>query len=188
MLFTIRELIDLVIMVFAIGYIFSTFVKKRPHEGYDPLTYYGKSSFWEDLKHGIIVAAPAIVLHELSHKFVAMAFGIEATLHAPITWYIIVIIMRLLNFPFLFFVGGYVSHAALPPLESFIVSISGPMMNLFLYLMLLGVIRFKLVKRKHYDLVIMAGRLNLFLFLFNLIPLPGFDGYSAIVNLIKLFF
>ena len=43
MLFTLRELIDLVIMTFAIGYIFSTFIKRRPTRGYDPLTYFKKN-------------------------------------------------------------------------------------------------------------------------------------------------
>ncbi len=186
MLFTINELIDLVIMVLAIGYIFSSYFKREPTEGYDPLVYYKKSSFFEDLKQGIIVAAPAIVLHELMHKFVAMGFGVQATLHAPLGWYVIVVVMRLLNFPLLFFVGGYVTHPIMPPLQSSIVSLAGPFTNLLLYLICLAIVRFKIVERKHYNIIGMAGKLNLFLFAFNLIPLPGFDGYNAIMDLIRL--
>lgn len=186
MLFSISELIDLVIMVLAIGYIFSSYFKREPTEGYDPLTYYRKNTFLEDLKHGIIVAAPAIVLHELMHKFVAMSFGVQATLHAPLGWYAIVVIMKLLNFPLLFFVGGYVTHPPMPALQSAIVSLAGPITNLLLYLGCLGLVRFKLANRKYYRIIDMAGKLNLFLFLFNLIPLPGFDGYSAVLNLIRL--
>jgi Zn-dependent protease len=192
MLFTIQEFIDLVIMTLAIGYIFSKFFKRNPTEGYDPLTYYKNNAFLEDLKQGVIVAAPAIVLHELSHKFVAMALGATAVLHAPdlfgipYGWYVLVIVMQLLNFPLFFFVGGYVTHSALLPLPSVFVALAGPLMNLMLYLLCIGFIRFKLVNKKHYNLVVMAGRLNMFLFIFNLIPIPGFDGYNAVMGLIRL--
>ena len=97
-MFTINELIDLVIMTVAIGYIFSTFIKRQPTTGYDPIAYFKQNQIIEDIKFGIIIAAPAIVFHELAHKFVAMAFGAAAILHAPLGWYAAVIIMRLLNF------------------------------------------------------------------------------------------
>jgi Zn-dependent protease len=193
MLFTIQEIIDLVIMIFATGYIFSSFVKRQPHEGYDPLTYYGKSSFVEDLKYGIIIAAPAIVLHELAHKFMAMAFGVQATLHAPelmgipYGWYILIIVMQALKVPLLFFVGGYVEHRVLPPFQSIFVSLAGPLTNLLIFFVCMGLVRYKIVNRKHYHIIGMASKLNLFLFVFNLIPFPGFDGFNAIMGLIRLF-
>jgi Zn-dependent protease len=192
MFFTLGEFIDLVVMVFAIGYIFSYYFKREPADGYDPLTYYAKNTFIEDLKHGIIVAAPAIVLHELMHKFVAMAFGATAVLHAPSLmgipygWYILVIIMQALKFPLFFFVGGYVTHSAMAPIPSALVSLAGPFTNLILYLLCLGLIKYKLVNRKYYNILTMAGKLNMFLFVFNLIPLPGFDGYNAVMSLIRL--
>ena len=61
MFITIDEIIAIVVMTFAIGYIFSTFIKRAPTEGYDPRTYYDKNPFWEDLKFGAMVAAPAVV-------------------------------------------------------------------------------------------------------------------------------
>ncbi len=188
MLFTIGELIDLVIMVFAIGYIFSTFIKKEPTEGYDPLTYYKKSTFFEDIKYATIIAAPAVVLHELAHKFVAMSFGATAILHAPIEWYVLAIIMRILKFPLFFLVGGYVAHTALPPLESAVVSIAGPLTNLILYGTCIVLVRFKLIHRKHYNTIGIIGKLNLFLFIFNILPLPGFDGFNFISSLMRFFF
>ena len=186
MFFTISEIIDLILMILAIGYIFSTFIKREPTEGYDPLTYYKKNTFFEDLKYGIIIAAPAIVLHELAHKFVAMAFGAIAILHAPLSLYIIVIVMRLLNFPLLFFVGGYVEHTLLPPLPSALVSVSGPLTNLILYLLCQGIVKFKLIHRKNYKMLGIIAKLNLFLFVFNMIPFPGFDGYNFVSELLKL--
>ncbi len=188
MLFTLSELIDLVIMIVAIGYIFSTLIRREPLEGYDPLTYFRRNSLMEDIKHGALIAAPAIVFHELAHKFVAMAFGATAVLHAPLGWYAAVIIMRLLNFPLFFFVGGYVTHTPLPPLESAIVSLSGPLVNLILYLVCVALPRFNIVHRKYYKLLGAAGKINLFLALFNIIPLPGFDGFNAMLALLHLFF
>ncbi|MBN2368716.1 hypothetical protein JXC34_06865 [Candidatus Woesearchaeota archaeon] len=188
MFFTINEIIDVVIMTLAIGYIFSTFIKRAPRGGYDPLLHYSKNRMVEDTKQGIVIAAPAIVLHELAHKFVAMAFGATAVLHAPIGWYVAVVVMRMLNFPFLFFVGGYVTHTPLPPLESALVAISGPLMNLMLFILSKLFISLRLIGRRNYFIADATAKLNLFLFVFNLIPIPGFDGFNFVSNIMRLFF
>jgi len=59
-LITISEVIDIVVMTIAIGYIFSRFFRREPQEDYDPLTYYKKNTLLEDIKYGAIIAAPAI--------------------------------------------------------------------------------------------------------------------------------
>lgn len=187
MFITINEIIDILIMTFAIGYIFSSFTKRQPLEGYEPLDYYKKNQLWESIKIGIIIAAPAVVFHELAHKFVAMSYGVEAVLHAPLTLYIIVILMKMMNFPLLFFIGGYVSHAPLSYLPSAIVAFAGPFTNLILFLLCRSLIKFKIIHRKYYNLAYSAGQLNLFLFGFNMIPIPGFDGYSFFTNLWNFF-
>jgi len=170
MFIAFSEIIDIVIMAFAIGYIFSDFFRREPTEGYDPVAYYNKSSMWEDVKYASLIAAPAVVLHELSHKFVAMAFGASATLHAPYGMYAIVILLKFLRFPLLFFVGGYVSHTPLPALESAAVAIAGPLINLLIWLGSILVIKNKLVKRKYYRTIGLMGKLNMFLFIFNILP------------------
>jgi len=187
MLFTLNELFDLTIMIIAIGYIFSGFIKREP-KVHDPFAYYQKSSIIEDIKFGAMIAGPAIVLHELAHKFVAMGFGAVAILHAPINWYIMVIIMRLLNFPFMFFVGGYVTHTPLPPLESSLVSIAGPLTNLILYGLCQLIVNKNLVNKKHHKTILISGKINLFLAAFNMIPLPGFDGFNFFYSIIKFIF
>jgi len=171
----------------AIGYIFSTFIRRKPQEGYDPLKYFNRPSLWDDIKYSAAIAAPAIVLHELAHKFVAIAFGATATVHAPLEWYIPVIIMRLLNFPLFFFVGGYTQiNSYLPPLQSAIVSLAGPLMNLILYVTCTLLVRYKVVHRKYYNMIAISGRLNLFLMIFNMIPFPGFDGFGVVSELYKI--
>ena len=187
MFITPREIIDIVLMTLAIGYIFSTFIKRQPAEDYDPLKFYKKNPFLEDLKFGAMIAAPAVVLHELAHKFVAMSFGAVATLHAPLGWYAVIIILRLLNFPLLFFVGGYVTHSGLPALQSSLVSVAGPLTNIILYGVFLSIIKFKLVHRKYYRALAISAKLNLFLAVFNMIPIPGFDGYNFFRALLVYF-
>ena len=188
MFISIGEIIDIVIMTFVIGYIFSDFFRREPLEGYDPLKYYQKPPLLENIKFAAMIAAPAVVFHELSHKFVAMGFGATATLHAPYGMYAIVILLKLMRFPLLFFVGGYVSHTALPALQSSLVAIAGPLTNLLLWLACLSVVKYKLIDRKYYKIIVPMGKINMFLFLFNMIPIPGFDGYHFFASLFRAFF
>ena len=192
-LITFGEIIDIVVMTIAIGYIFSRFFRREPKEGYDPLTYYKKNTLVEDIKFGAMIAAPAVVLHELAHKFVAMGFGASATLHAPGLFgipygmYLLVILLIHLNFPIIFFVGGYVSHGFLPPLQSSLVAFAGPFTNLLLWLAGMSLIKYKLIDRKYYRTIGLMAKLNLFFFIFNMIPIPGFDGFHVFRGLIQAF-
>src|SRR3989338_4841372 len=187
MVFSLQELIDLVVMTFAIGYIFSDFFKKEPEGDYDPLTYYNKPALWQSIKAGSIIAAPAVVLHELAHKFVAIGFGAQATVQAPYFWYAIVVVLKLMHFPLLFFVGGIVSHTPLPALQSAMVSLSGPLTNLLIWLACLAIVHFRLSKRKYFSYLVPIGRLKMVLFIFNILPLPGFDGFNFLTSLIRAF-
>lgn len=190
---TSGEIIDLFVITIAIGYIFSKLFHRQPTEDYDPLKFYQKNSIIEDIKYGAIIAAPAVILHEFAHKFVAMAFGATATLHAPdlfgipYGWYILIIILIHMNFPIVFLIGAYVSHTALPPLQSALVSISGPLANLLIWLGCKIAIKNKWIHRKHYRTVGLMAKLNMFLFVFNILPLPGFDGWNFLNALMHLF-
>ena len=193
-LFTFGEILDIFVMTVAIGYIFSKFFRRTPQEGYDPLTYYKKNALWEDIKYGAIIAAPAVVLHELAHKFAAIGFGASATIHAPPLFgipygmYLLVIVLIHINFPILFFVGGYVIHSALPPLASSLVAFAGPFVNLLLWIAGMSLIKYKLVDRKYYTTIGLMTKLNMFFFIFNILPIPGFDGSKVFTGLIQTFF
>jgi Zn-dependent protease len=184
---TLIELIDIIIMTFAIGYIFSDFFKRQPLEGYDPLKYYQKSQFFENIKFAAMIAAPAVVLHELAHKFVAVSFGATATLHAPYTMYAIVILLKLMRFPLLFFVGGYVTHTPLPALQSSLVAVAGPLTNLILWVTSILIVKHNLIDKKYYKIIVPMGKINMFLFIFNMLPIPGFDGYHFFSSIFQAF-
>ena len=183
---TIREIIDIIIMAFAIGYIFSGFFRRQPHEGYDPIKYFSKSLRWENIKFATMIAAPAVVLHELAHKFVAMYFGAIAILKAPYLMYAVVIALRAMNFPIIFFVGGYVAHTPLPAFPSALVAVAGPLTNFIIWYLTRLAVRFNVLKKYHRILVPM-GKLNLFLGIFNMLPLPGFDGFNFFQGLFRTF-
>jgi Zn-dependent protease len=188
MIISLAEIIDIFIMTFAIGYIFSDYFKREPLEGYDPLKFYRKSPLIENIKFAAMITAPAVVFHELAHKFVALSFGATATLHAPYGMYAIVILLKMMRFPLLFFVGGYVSHTPLPALQSALVSVAGPLTNLILWLAAIAVVKYSLVNRKYYKIIVPMGKINMFLCIFNMLPLPGFDGFHFISSIFQAFF
>ncbi|MBW2983573.1 hypothetical protein KY361_00480 [Candidatus Woesearchaeota archaeon] len=183
---TPMEIIDIIIMTFAIGYIFSGFFKRTPHEGYDPIKYFSKSLGWENIKFAAMIAAPAVILHELAHKFVAMSYGAIAVLKAPYLMYAIVIALRAMNFPLIFFVGGYVAHTPLPALPSAWIALAGPLTNFMIW----GLIRLAVknnVLKKYHNILVPMGKLNLFLAVFNMLPIPGFDGFHFFQGLFRAF-
>jgi len=182
------EVIDMIIMSLAIGYIFSGILKKPVPEDYDPLVHYQKkSSNWENVKFAALAAGPAVVFHELSHKFVAMFFGAKAVLYAPYGFYALVILLKAVGFPFLFFVGGFVRHTPLPALPSALVALSGPLINFTLWFLAIRLVKMKKIPNKYLPYVVPFARINLFLGIFNMIPLPGFDGFNVIRGIFRLF-
>ncbi|MBI5390425.1 hypothetical protein HZB02_02980 [Candidatus Woesearchaeota archaeon] len=189
MFLSFQELFDIVLMTFAIGFIFSRLFQRRSRvitADYDPLVAYQRPSIWDEILQGAKIAAPAVVLHELNHKFVAMAFGAEATLHAPYVWYAIVLVLILINFPLFFFVGGYVTHTPLAAIPSALVAFAGPFMNLLLWALAEAAIRYNWIPEKHHADLKMMAKINLFLAGFNMIPLPGFDGWNVVTSLWSL--
>jgi Zn-dependent protease len=183
---TLKEFIDLVIMIAVVGFIFKDVFRKPITSGYDPLKYFSKNLNWENFKWAIIVTAPAIVLHEMSHKIAAISFGIPAVFHAAYFWLGIGAVLKMLNFGFIFFVPGYVSYVAGlgAPLEMALIAFAGPGMNLLLFLFATLAIKNNWLP-KYNQLLHMTKQINLFLFIFNMIPFRPFDGSHVFGNLIN---
>lgn len=185
----IFELIDMIIMSFAIGYIFSGYIGRQTSSDYDPLKYYSKRFLsWENIKFAAIVAGLGVVFHELAHKFTAMAFGANAVLYAPYGFYLLAIFLKAVGFPFLFFVGGFVAHSPLPPLQSSLVSLAGPLTNFILWGAIYFSLKYGKINNKYHPFVVPFAKINLFLGIFNMIPLPGFDGFGVVSGLIRALF
>ncbi|MBW2994982.1 hypothetical protein KY312_01380 [Candidatus Woesearchaeota archaeon] len=179
------ELIDIVIISLALGYIFKDFFKAPTPTDYDPLVHY-KNQKKNDFKFALLVTAPAVVLHELGHKLVAMSFGVTSQLYASYGFLLLGIIIRIMNFPFLFFVPGFVSHAPASMGVSTLISFAGPFVNLVLWIGSKMILKFVKLDTKYRSILIVSSKVNMFLFFFNMIPVPPFDG-AAIWNIFKLF-
>lgn len=178
MLFSWREILDVIIMVLAVGYIFKDVFKQ--HAGMS------RNAFW----FATAVTAPGLIAHELAHKFVAMAFGLAATFHAHYPFLAIGILLKLLHFDFIFFIPGYVSiPSAVTPDITAIVAVAGPLLNLLLFAGSWLLLRQKKLKTSTYLILQATKQINLFLFVFNMLPIPGLtDGWKFYESLFRLFF
>ena len=209
-IFTLREIFDAIVMSFIVGLIFSDFfsrynkqgigkIKRKVEEEYDPIEhYYGNIGLgplainWEDMKLAIIVIAPAIILHELGHKFTAMAFGVTATFHISYMFLGIALILKIMRSPFIFFVPAFVAYPAglITPLQSSMVAFAGPAVNFAIFGICTLILKYykKKLNRRTILIIGLTKQVNLFLGLFNMIPIRPFDGGHVVTGLIQTFF
>lgn len=187
--FSLDEILNLVIMIAVLGFIFKDFFKKPLAEDYDPIKHFSKSQSSGNFWFAVAVVAPAIVLHEFGHKFIAMAYGLHAQFFASITGLSIGILLKLLNFGFIVFVPGYVSIIGnATPLQHSIISFAGPGVNLLLFLISFLLLKYNKISRKYISLVALTKNINLFLFFFNMLPIPPFDGFKVFSGLFQTIF
>ena len=179
MIFTLKEMFDVLIMTLAVGYIFMDLFRKQPI-GFD------KNAFL----FACLVTAPALIVHELAHKFLALGFGLEATFHAAYFWLALGIVLKMLRFGFIFFVPAYVSisNGAIAPLSSALIAFAGPALNLALFIIAWALLKQKRLKRNTFIFLQVTKQINLFLFIFNMLPIKFFDGWTVYTGLYKAFF
>lgn len=175
-----------VILTGALGYIFSGFIKKPTR---DPYAQYLKKGFdWENIKYAAIIAGPAVILHELGHKFVAIALGFQASFQIYWMGLGLGVILKLISSPFLILAPAYVTiPAGIPPLESSLIAFAGPFINLVLWLGSAYLLKYKKLKKNTMYILALTKRINMILFFFNLIPVPPLDGYKVLSGLIEYF-
>ena len=203
-IFSIKEIIDAAIMTFIIGLIFSDFFsrynKREAREthimiggstemDYDPVSHYKKKDMvnlgplsfnWDDMKLAILCIAPAIILHELGHKLTAMAFGASfATFEINYFFLGLALMLKILGSPFIFLVPAFVRFDTVPLSYFQIagVAIAGPLVNLTIFIVCYFILKYgKRLTTKTIMILGLTKQINLFLGLFNLIPIPPFDG------------
>jgi len=195
MIISIREIFDIILMTAAVGYIVMAFLRKpSPHDYLRPDKFN-----WEKFKIACWISGPALILHELAHKFVALGYGFDATFHAAYAFLALGIVLRLMRSQFIFFVPGYVAIAcrqasqaagcAIPSLQSAIIAGAGPFTNLALFAGAALVLKYKKkLKRRTVLILHLTKVINLFLFFFNMLPFYIFDGYKFFSGLFHHFF
>ena len=180
-------------MTLFVGFIFSGFIPVR-RNNYDPLVYHKKKFDFEKWKFIIMATAPGIILHELAHKFVALGFGLDAIFMAfyrnsfTLMLGVFSVISKLTGFGFVLVVPGFVSISGSGThLQFALTALAGPVVNLILWIGSWYLIKSRKYKKKHYLLLILTSKINMFLFIFNMLPIPGFDGSKVFAELIKFF-
>ncbi len=181
-LLSAAEVIGIAIVTLAVGYIFSGFLPVKR----DPFSFHSGFDF-EALKFSILVSAPAVILHEMGHKFVALAFGIPAVFQVYWGGLGLALVLKMIQSPFLIIAPAYVVvPGSVSAIHHFLISFSGPLMNLVLWLGSLYALKnVKLSPRAHLG-VALSARMNKFLFIFNLVPIPPLDGFAVFRSLLEI--
>ena len=153
--------------------------------------YPQKISFdWNALLFSSLITAPGIIFHEFAHKFVAILLGLSATFHAHYQFLFIGIALKLMNFPFIFFVPGYVEipYMYINPLVNSLIAFSGPAFNGILYLGARYLLQKKQFSQRTTAIIFFTQKINGLLFVFNMLPIPGFDGWQVYAGLLRALF
>ncbi len=174
-----REIVDLIILVVALGYIFSGFVRKPKNL----LEHFTRRFNWDDMWYAALVVSPAVVFHELAHKAVGLFYGFDSVLHISIIGLGIGVVLRYIKSPIIFFVPAFVASSAAVayPAQFAILALAGPATNFALYWISEGLY---LMRKwpKHNHAFIVSKQINLWLFMLNMIPIGFFDGAKVLAG------
>ncbi|MDP1728945.1 MAG: site-2 protease family protein [archaeon] len=186
MLISPTEIAHMIIVTLALGFIFMGFLKK-PKTELDVLDY--KHGFdWESFKYAALITAPGIILHELAHKFVAISFGLVAVF--KVWWFglFLGVFLKLINSPFILFAPGFVETGTRDAMQSMFISVAGPLMNLLLFGIAWYCLEYVKLSRRWAIILYLTKQINLFLFIFNMLPIPPLDGFKFFSSLIEIIF
>ena len=188
MIFDAVELAHLVVVTLALGFIFMSYLPRA-----QPRSPYGQSYGGfdrESFKLAIMVTAPAVILHELGHKFAALFLGLTATFKAWWFGLFLGVVLKLFNSPLIILAPGYVEIGGnVTPFASFITAFSGPFINLLLWFVAWLVLERKTHMTQRSAIVWhLTKQVNMFLFIFNMIPIPPLDGSKVFAALWTMLF
>jgi Zn-dependent protease len=135
---------------------------------------------------GIVLSAftvgIAFLLHELSHKFFAQKYNCWAEFRANTTMLILAVLMSFLGF-ILVAPGAVMISGRISKKQNGIISLAGPMMNIFLGVIYLigAILVFSLENSLIKQFFTYGYIINAWLAVFNLLPFGIFDGKKVYV-------
>jgi len=182
-LITPIEILYFMILTLVIGYIFSDKFSIRPKTVYDMI--HPRRFNKENLIFASLVTAPAVILHELGHKFTAMAFGYTAQFFIWPLGLVIAVVLKIINSPLILIAPGYVGIPPVAdPLQYRLIAAAGPLVNLLLLGISLLILKYhKKLKKKQTIFLALTKQINLILFVFNVLPIPPLDGSKIFLPL-----
>lgn len=186
-MFTVTELIHIGITIVAIGFIFSGYIKK-PRVHYEDLFGGGRyhNLFnWGDIKFSTAIVAPAIILHELAHKFAGFTLGYASYYEMFPMGLGLGVLLRVIGSSFLLFAPGYVVVPAADVIHMGMIAFAGPATNLVLFFGSWWAIESGKFK-KHNRALWISKQINLWLFIFNMIPFGPLDGAKVLRGVLAL--
>ncbi len=185
------EIFAIAITALAISYIFTAFVpKKQFFKQIRPGVFKPSLSLFdvEEFKMAAMIGIPAIILHELFHKFASLALGIPAFYNMSLFGLAIGIVLRAIGSGIIFFIPGYVQIVAAntTPWQTFIISFAGPFANLLLFTGAILTLKYAKLSSKWKRILYLTKRINIWLFILNMLPIPPLDGSKVIISLFNL--
>ena len=126
-------------------------------------------AFYISFLYSLLIVGLGFLLHELGHKIVAQHFKLHATFRYDLKMLIVSFIASFFHFVFLA-PGAVVIRGRITTKKNGIIALAGPSANLLLAL-LFYLIPTPISKE--------AVAINSWLAIFNMIPLPGFDGVDV---------
>lgn len=181
--FSREEIRDMVIAVIALTILFSLSVTRPIGWSVDNLLFFAPIAF--------VAVGIGFILHELGHKVIAQRFGFISEFRR---WdYGLILGLLTVPFGFMVFAPGAVYFGSygrmVTPEENGKISLAGPVVNIILALIFLGLTfsispmlstnNASMMNIVLYTLVL-GFNVNSYLALFNLLPIPPLDGSKVI--------
>lgn len=198
-----QEVIDIIIMSVFLGWLFEDLLKPKTLLNVDDddivNKYLGKKKskwFQSNFFFSVLVVSPAVILHELGHKFVAMGFGLDATFFAfyhdsfTLGLAALAAFLKLTGFGFVFIVPGFVGiSAGASSMQSFWIAFAGPLVHAVFFVGSLLIEKFVTnISARTKEYLYLSKWINGLLFLINMLPIPGIDGWAVYTNFINWIF
>ena len=124
----------------------------------------------------IVTVGVGFIFHELAHKFVANFFGAAAEFRMWVQGLVFMLFISLLGFVFAAPGAVYIYSPHLTRRENGIISVAGPLTNLVLALVFFAVALLSPVYFLGMNAWYWGAKINIFLGLFNMIPIYPLDG------------